>query len=111
MEMNSSSHQNKIDLKYRRKKSAEEMKHQLVSFIMMILLTLLSFVSVIYRDSLDPYFTIPFIILLAVIQLVFQLYYFMHMKNKDHGIPAIFLYSGLLVGLVTVLAFVTIVWL
>ncbi|MBP0724781.1 cytochrome c oxidase subunit IVB [Bacillus sp. RG28] len=111
MEMNANSHQNKVDLKYRRKKSAEEMKHQLISFVMMILLTVLSFVSVIYRDHLDPYFTIPFIILLAVIQLVFQLYYFMHMKNKEHGIPAMFLYSGLVVGLVTVLAFVTIVWL
>jgi len=111
MDMNANSHQSKIDLKYRRKKSAVEMKHQLISFVMMILLTVLSFVSVIYRDHLDPYFTIPFIILLAVIQLVFQLYYFMHMKNKEHGIPAMFLYSGLLVGLITVLAFFTIVWL
>jgi cytochrome c oxidase subunit IV len=42
---------------------------------------------------------------------VFQLYYFMHMKHKGHGTIALFLFSGLAVGLITVLVFTTIVWL
>jgi cytochrome c oxidase subunit IV len=34
----------------------------------------------------------------------------MHMSHKGHEAPALFLYSGALVAFITVLAFVTIVW-
>lgn len=98
----------KVDLAYRRKKSAEEMKYQVVSFVLMIFLTVIAFVAV--GTDMSSYFVVPFIILLAVVQCIFQLYYFMHMNHKGHEVPALFLYSGLLVGLVTVLAFVTIIW-
>lgn len=99
----------KVDLDYRRKKSAEEMRYQIVSFTMMIFLTLVAFVAV-GVGEFSSWFIIPFILLLAVVQVVFQLYYFMHMSHKGHEAPALFLYSGLLVGLVTILAFVTIIW-
>jgi cytochrome c oxidase subunit IV len=32
------------------------------------------------------------------------------MSHKGHEAPALFLYSGLLVGLITILAFMTIIW-
>ncbi|WP_019242439.1 MULTISPECIES: cytochrome c oxidase subunit IVB [Bacillus] len=98
-----------VDIKYRRKKNAEDMKYQIISFALMIFLTLVAFIAVGY-DGFSEWYTIPVILLLAVVQVIFQLYYFMHMSHKGHGVPALFLYSGLTVGIVTVIAFVTIVW-
>ncbi|MBO9130297.1 cytochrome c oxidase subunit IVB [Bacillus sp. 165] len=100
----------KVNLAYRKRKSVEEMKHHVISFALMIFLTLIAFAAVLYKDSINPIFTVPFIILLAVVQVIFQLYYFMHMNHKGHEAPALFLYSGLAVGLITILTFMTIVW-
>ncbi|MBU7591982.1 MULTISPECIES: cytochrome c oxidase subunit IVB [Metabacillus] len=99
----------KVDLAYRRKKNAEDMKHQVVTFGMMIFLTIVAFIAVGY-DGIGEWFKIPFIITLAVIQVIFQLYYFMHMSHKGHETPALFLFSGVGVAALTVLAFVTIIW-
>ncbi|WP_369902906.1 cytochrome c oxidase subunit IVB [Bacillus manliponensis] len=100
----------KVDLAYRRKKSAEEMKHQVITFALMIFLTAVAFLAVAYPKTFSPLFSVPFILLLAAVQVIFQLYYFMHMNHKGHEVPAFFLYSGLLVGLITILTFMTIVW-
>ncbi|MEK4470060.1 MULTISPECIES: cytochrome c oxidase subunit IVB [Bacillus] len=100
----------KVDLVYRKRKSAEEMKHQVVTFSLMIFLTLVAFAAVAYPKTFSPIFSVPFILLLAVIQVIFQLYYFMHMNHKGHEAASFFLYSGLLIGLLTILAFMTIVW-
>ncbi|MET3698121.1 cytochrome c oxidase subunit 4 [Bacillus oleivorans] len=99
----------RVDLEYRRKKNAEDMKNQVVTFALMIVLTIIAFLAVIYGD-ISGYFVVPFIFLLAVVQVVFQLYYFMHMSHKGHEAVALFLYSGVLVAFLTVLTFVTIVW-
>lgn len=98
----------RVDIEYRRRKSAEEMRYQIVTFSLMIFLTLIAFTAVGIKFS--HWFTAPFIILLAVVQVIFQLYYFMHMSHKGHEAPSLFLYSGLLVGLLTILAFSTIIW-
>lgn len=98
-----------VDVKHRRKKNAEDMRYQVISFSLMIFLTLIAFVAVGY-DGFSEWYTIPIIFLLAVVQVIFQLYYFMHMSHEGHELPAFFLYSGLTVGIVTILAFVTIVW-
>ncbi|AQX55328.1 cytochrome c oxidase subunit IVB [Priestia flexa] len=99
----------KVDLQYRKKKNAEDMRMQLISFALMIFLTLIAFFAV-WSDSFSGWFTVPVIILLAVVQVIFQLYYFMHMNHKGHEVPTMFLYSGVLVALITVWAFVTIIW-
>jgi cytochrome c oxidase subunit 4 len=98
-----------VDLAYRRKKNKQDMKYQVISFALMIALTLVAFLAVGYEEF-TPWFSVPFILLLAIVQVIFQLYYFMHMSHKGHEAPALFLYSGLLVGLITILAFVTIIW-
>ncbi len=49
-------------------------------------------------------------LLLAVVQVVFQLYYFMHMNQKGHEAAQLFIYGGALIGFVTILGYVTIVW-
>ncbi|PGZ99505.1 cytochrome c oxidase subunit IVB [Bacillus pseudomycoides] len=101
----------KVDLAYRRKKSAEEMKHQVITFGLMIFLTVIAFVAVAYPKTFSPLFSVPFILLLAAVQVIFQLYYFMHMSHKGHETPSMFLYSGLIVGLITILTFMTLIWL
>lgn len=100
----------KVDLVYRKRKSAEEMRHQVITFALMIFLTLVAFVAMAYPKTFSPIFSVPFILLLAVVQVIFQLYYFMHMSHKGHEAASFFLYSGLLIGLITILAFMTIVW-
>jgi cytochrome c oxidase subunit IV len=99
----------RVDIEYRKKKSADEMRHQVVSFALMIFLTLIAFAAVAIK-GFSAWFIVPFILLLAVVQVIFQLYYFMHMSHKGHEAPTMFLYSGVLVGAVTILAFTTIIW-
>jgi cytochrome c oxidase subunit IV len=99
----------RVDIEYRRKKSIEEMRHQVVSFALMIFLTLIAFAAVAIK-GFSAWFIVPFILLLAVVQVIFQLYYFMHMSHKGHEAPSMFLYSGVLVGAITILAFTTIIW-
>ncbi|MYL33007.1 cytochrome c oxidase subunit IVB [Pontibacillus yanchengensis] len=99
---------NSTSTEFYRKKNKEEMKYQLITFAAMIIFTLVSFGLVI--GEYHPMFTIPVIILLACVQVGFQLYYFMHMNHKGHALPALFLYSGVFVAILTILAMVTIVW-
>lgn len=99
----------RVDIEYRRKKSAEEMRYHITSFTMMIFLTFIAFAAVGLK-GVTASFTVPFILLLAVVQVIFQLYYFMHMNKKGHEAPTLFLYSGLFVGLATILTFSTIIW-
>lgn len=98
-----------VDLIYRRKKNAEEMKHHVISFALMIFLTLVAFLAVGYKEY-TAWFIVPFIILLAVIQVIFQLFYFMHMNHKGHEAPKMFLFSGVFIAAITVLTFMTIIW-
>lgn len=98
-----------VDLAYRRKKSAEEMKYQVISFVLMIFLTLIAFLAVAY-EGFSGWFAAPLLILLAIVQLIFQLYYFMHMSHKGHEGPKMFLFSGVFLAAIIVLAFTTIIW-
>ncbi len=99
----------RVDLEYRRRKNAEEMRYQVVSFSLMIFLTFIAFAAVAIK-GFTASFTIPFILLLAVVQVVFQLFYFMHMSHKGHEAPTLFLFSGIFIALAMVLAFMTVIW-
>lgn len=98
-----------VDLEYRRKKNTEEMRFHLISFSMMLFLTFIAF-SIIGLKGFTAVYTIPFILLLAIVQVAFQLYYFMHMNGRGHEAPTLFLYAGATVGFVVILAFTTIIW-
>ncbi len=98
-----------VRFEYRRKKSKEEMRFQLISFMLMIFLTILAFIAV-GSNHFPPKFVIPFLLLLASVQVGFQLYYFMHASEKGHTFPMTFMYSAILVAFVTVLVFMTIIW-
>ncbi|SIT68058.1 cytochrome c oxidase subunit IVB [Edaphobacillus lindanitolerans] len=93
---------------YKKRNADRAMRGQLMMFALMIFMTLISFTAV--QAGFSPLFVIPVILLLAAVQVGLQLYYFMHMKEEGHGLPAMFMYTGVLIAFLTVLTFVTIVW-
>lgn len=109
MDMNSNS---TTDTKWelRKAENKEEMNQQFIVFGVTILLTILAFAAVIFTDTISMWFVGPFILVLAIIQVIFQLFYFMHMKHKGHEAPILFIFSGILVAAVSILALMTVVW-
>ncbi|UOQ85461.1 cytochrome c oxidase subunit IVB [Gracilibacillus salinarum] len=93
---------------YEKQKRKEEMKQQVITFALMIVFTLISFAMVL--AELDRLFVIPVILVLAAIQVGFQLYYFMHMSHKGHELPALMFYGGVFAAFLTILALVVLVW-
>ena len=98
----------KVNYAYRRKKAKQEMRSQVTSFALMIFMTLIAFTMV--MAGFDKYYVFPVLLALAALQVVLQLYYFMHMSHKGHEAPALFLYSGVFIAFITILTFLTIVW-
>lgn len=96
------------EFNYIKQKRRQAMRSQVTSFAIMIFLTLIAFTSVVADFS--QYFIVPVILLLAAVQVVLQLYYFMHMNEKNHNVPAFFLYTGALFAFIFVLTFLTIIW-
>lgn len=102
------------ELELGQRRARKSMRSQVMMFSLMIFLTLVSFTMVIANNyevlGFTKYFVIPTLMLFAAVQVGLQLYYFMHMQEKGHGTPAMFMYVGALIGFLTVLTFVTIVW-
>lgn len=67
-------------------------KNHFLSFALSIILTLLAFL-VVYAD-MGKTFTILFIIVLAIIQVIFQLAFWMHLKDRGH----IYATTGIIFG-------------
>ncbi|MEG0258494.1 MAG: cytochrome C oxidase subunit IV family protein [Lysinibacillus sp.] len=96
---------------YDRHHNAVHMRKQVANFAIMIFLTFIAFAVVVADFS--PYLIIPFVLLLAGIQVVLQLYSFMHMEDKKvvHlGMISFFMWSGMLIAFTFFLAFLTIIW-
>lgn len=80
------------------KQTNRDQKHQVIAFVFMIFLTIIAFVTI--GTGIAPSsFAIPFILILAVIQLILQLTYFMHLKDKGHTWPSTFISSGLVISI------------
>ncbi|AKG04674.1 cytochrome c oxidase subunit IVB [Salimicrobium jeotgali] len=95
-------------LNVRKDENKEEMVQQVITFALMILFTLIAFSMVIL--DISSYFIKPTLLLLAGVQVAFQLFYFMHMKNKGHFMPTIIMFGGMTIALATIIAFTTIIW-
>lgn len=93
---------------YRKKENKAEMQQQLISFALMIAFTIIAFVVVI--TDMQKVVAIPILVALAIIQVGFQFFYFMHMKNEGHGIPAIFIAGGVWAAFLTLIALGVISW-
>lgn len=94
---------------FHKRKNKEEMKKQLVAFALMIVFTMIAF-GIVATGGIQKMFVIPIIIIMALIQVGFQFYYFMHMKEKDHEMPATMIYGGVWCALLTLAALGVITW-
>ena len=75
-------------------------KNHYLTFLVSSILTILAFVSVMYglENTSTKEFVYAFILVLAVIQALFQAFVWMHLKDKGHLYPIIFLSAGVIVA-------------
>ncbi|WP_152396413.1 cytochrome C oxidase subunit IV family protein [Paenibacillus guangzhouensis] len=83
-------------------------KH-IVAFIFSIVLTLIAFAAVM-AGEVNKTFTYIIIMVMAVLQVVVQLAYWMHMKDRGHLMPIIFLFGGALIAFTAIIMAVYWVW-
>ncbi|GIP23581.1 MULTISPECIES: cytochrome C oxidase subunit IV family protein [Paenibacillus] len=83
-------------------------KH-IIAFIFSIVLTLIAFATV-AAGGVNTSFTIILLVVMAILQVLVQLGYWMHMKDKGHLIPILFLAFGFFVAGATVLTALYLVW-
>lgn len=96
---------------YSRQHNAAHMRKQVINFAIMIFLTFIAFAAVVAGFS--KYFIAPVILLLAGVQVVMQLYSFMHMEDKHSyqmNVISFFVWMGALIAFTFFLAFLTIIW-
>ncbi|ASN05881.1 cytochrome c oxidase subunit IVB [Virgibacillus necropolis] len=98
----------KIDT-FQKRKNKEEMKNQLITFALMIVFTLVAF-GIVVGELMPKMFVIPTILLLAIVQVAFQLYYFMHMKNAGHEMPSTMMYGGFFAAALSITALSVLIW-
>ncbi|UUZ82937.1 cytochrome C oxidase subunit IV family protein [Paenibacillus sp. P26] len=84
-------------------------RNHYLSYIVSIVLTMLAFAIVLY-GGLDRSFIILFLVGLAIVQILFQLAYWMHMKERGHFFPIMGLAFGGFVALTAVAAAVYWLW-
>jgi cytochrome c oxidase subunit 4 len=84
-------------------------RNHYLSYIISIVLTMLAFAMVLY-GGLDRSFIIMFLVGLAIVQIIFQLAYWMHMKDRGHFFPILGLAFGAFVALTAVIMSVYWLW-
>src|SRR5699024_5928652 len=94
---------------FRRQKNKEEMQKQLISFELMIVYTLIAF-AIVAGCGMCNVYVIAVLFIMAVVQAGYQFYYFMHMKEKDHEMPATLIFGGVWAAFLTLCALVVITW-
>lgn len=85
-----------------------EIRKQIIVFVLCLFLTVAAFIAV-AADIIPSTFGIPFIILLAIVQLALQLLFFMHLKDKGHQWPIVFMISGIFFTVPTVVALILLI--
>jgi cytochrome c oxidase subunit IV len=84
-------------------------RNHYLTFMASIMLTMLAFAAVVY-GGMSKAFLVPFLILMAVVQVVMQLAYWMHMKDRGHVYSIIGLIFGVIITLTAIAAAVYWVW-
>jgi cytochrome c oxidase subunit 4 len=80
-----------------------------LTYIVSIVLTILAFAAVIY-GGLDKSFIFIFIVVLGLVQAAFQLFFWMHAKERGHLFPIIGITFGFFIALTAVAAAVYWMW-
>ena len=94
---------------FQRQQNKEEMKKQLITFATMILFTIVAFL-IVGSGIMSKMLAIPLLLVLALIQVAFQFYYFMHMKDKGHELASVMIYGGVWAAILTVSALSLVIW-
>ncbi|WP_026905996.1 cytochrome c oxidase subunit IVB [Paucisalibacillus globulus] len=94
---------------FQRQQNKEEMKKQLITFATMILFTIIAFL-IVGSGIMSKMLAIPLLLVLALIQVAFQFYYFMHMKDKGHELASVMIYGGVWAAILTVSALSLVIW-
>ncbi|MFS0672318.1 cytochrome c oxidase subunit IVB [Ornithinibacillus sp. 179-J 7C1 HS] len=94
---------------FHKEQNKEEMKKQLITFATMIIFTIIAFV-IVGSGLMSKMLAVPLLLILAVVQVAFQFYYFMHMKDKGHDMVAIMIYGGVWAAVLTVAALSLVIW-
>ncbi|MFC3750147.1 cytochrome C oxidase subunit IV family protein [Paenibacillus sp. GCM10012306] len=71
-------------------------KH-IVVFIFSIVLTLIAFAAV-AAGGVNPAFAVILLLIMAVLQVFVQMGYWMHLKDKGHMLPILFMIGGFFVA-------------
>lgn len=94
---------------FHKQQHKEEMKKQLITFATMIIFTIIAFL-IVGSGMMSKMLAIPLLLVLALVQVAFQFYYFMHMKDKGHEMVAVMIYGGVWAAVLTVAALSLIIW-
>lgn len=98
----------KVDL-FQKQNNKNEMKKNLISFAGMIGFTLVSF-GIVASGIFGKMVAIPILFILALIQVAFQFYYFMHLKDKGHEMPMTLMYGGVWAAFLVIAGLFLISW-
>jgi|LauGreDrversion4_2_1035121.scaffolds.fasta_scaffold785749_2 cytochrome c oxidase subunit 4 len=104
------------DADYKKARASHSAKLHFITFAVSMVLTVISFYIVMGVISPDEAaltswtFAMPFISVLAVVQALFQLIFWMHMNEKGHLYPAMGIGLGFFVAITAVLATVYWMW-
>ncbi|MGC4375509.1 cytochrome C oxidase subunit IV family protein [Fictibacillus sp. Mic-4] len=99
----------KTELLQRKLEIKQERKQHTISFVMMILLTIIAFYAI-WSDKVPNTFAVLFILVLAIVQVFFQLYIWMHLSHKGHEFPILGIATGILCAAVTVAGIAAMIW-
>jgi len=92
------------------RRMAREKQYQLMVYGVSVVLTLLAFLAVGSEAIQNRPALVSFIIILALLQVLFQLTYFMHLKDKGHKYPVGFLFYGGFATMVIVFGILLWIW-
>lgn len=94
-------------IKHRHRQEGPQ-KH-VIAFIFSIVLTLIAFASV-AAGGVNTAFTVLLLLVMAVLQVLVQLGYWMHLKDKGHMIPILFMAAGFFVAGLAIIAALYWMW-
>lgn len=94
-------------IKHRQRQEGPQ-KH-VIAFIFSIVLTLIAFASV-AAGGVNTAFTVLLLLVMAVLQVLVQLGYWMHLKDKGHMIPILFMAGGFFVAGLAIIAALYWMW-
>lgn len=83
--------------RYKHRYRHEGPQKHIVVFILSIALTLIAFAAVAAGD-VNPTFAVILLLVMAVIQVIVQMGFWMHLKDKGHLLPIIFMLGGFIIA-------------